>query len=88
MAFGPEFASARWGQLRSAFPTTGSFNTASQLTSTTITGAGAGTGVYTYDGLGRTTTVPAIDTNNPGGDNLGLGFYSTDKVASQTVGAS
>lgn len=68
--------------------TTGAFNTAGQLTSTTITGAGAGTGSYVYDGLGRTTTVPGIDTNNPAGENLTLGFYSTDKPATQTIGAT
>ncbi len=68
--------------------TTGVFNTASQLLSTTVTGAGAATGSYVYDGLGRTTTVPATDTNNPTGENLTLGFFSTDKPATQTLGGT
>ncbi len=68
--------------------TTGVFNTAGQLLSTTVTGAGAATGSYVYDGLGRTTTVPAIDTSNPAGENLTLGFYSIDKPATQTLGGT
>jgi len=68
--------------------TTGVFNTASQLLSTTVAGAGAATGSYVYDGLGRTTTVPAIDTSNPAGENLTLGFHSTDKPATQTLGGT
>lgn len=68
--------------------TTGSFNTASQLTSTTITGTAAGSGSYTFDTLGRTGSLPAIDTNNPSGDSVQLAYYATDAVASQTVGAT
>jgi RHS repeat-associated protein len=38
---------------------------------------------YTYDPLGRTTTVPASDA---GGTSMTVGYYANDMVASQTQG--
>lgn len=40
-----------------------------------ITGAG-----YSYDALGRTTTVPAADTADPAGGNLTVTYHATDLV--------
>lgn len=44
------------------------------------------TGGYVYDALGRTTTVPAADTANPGGGDLTVEYHSTDLVQSITQG--
>jgi len=68
--------------------TTGVFNTAAQLMSSTVTGAGAGTGAYTYDGLGRSVTVPAVDTGTPATGSVGLTYWATDKMATQTWGTT
>ncbi len=72
--------------------TTGVFNTAAQLMSTTTTGTttgtGAGTGTYHYDTLGRTTTVPAIDTNQTTSGELDLTYWADDLTATQTLGGT
>ncbi len=72
--------------------TSGVFNTAAQLMSTTVTGTttstGAGTGTYHYDTLGRTTTVPAIDTNQATSGELDLTYWADDMTATQTVGGT
>jgi RHS repeat-associated protein len=46
---------------------------------------------YTYDTLGRTSTVPAVDAVGIGSHSattgsLSIGYYSNDRVASQTQG--
>ena len=48
------------------------------------------TGAYTYDPLGRTSTIPAADTSVPTGRNLSVGYHTNDMVAtlSQTVPVS
>jgi RHS repeat-associated protein len=47
--------------------------------------AGTDSGL-TYDTLGRTTTLPAADTNNPGsGNNLTVAYYTNDLVQTQTL---
>lgn len=40
---------------------------------------------YSYDALGRTTALPAVDA---GGSNLSLGYWSNDMVQSETQGAT
>lgn len=43
------------------------------------------TGTYTYDPLGRQTTIPATDTpNGPGAGDLTIGYYDTDLVRATT----
>jgi RHS repeat-associated protein len=42
-----------------------------------ITGAN-GTGLYTYDTLGRTTTLPASDAPQPAGGDITLSYYDND----------
>jgi RHS repeat-associated protein len=39
---------------------------------------------YTYDGLGRTRTVPAAHTDQPSGSNLAANYFGTDMVAKLT----
>jgi len=39
---------------------------------------------YVYDTLGRTTTLPAADTQNPAGGNLTSGYHTNDLVRSLT----
>lgn len=63
--------------------TTGTFDGADRLTNTG----------YTYDTLGRTTTVPATDALGIGGHAsvtgaLTVGYYANDMVASQSQGSS
>ena len=41
---------------------------------------------YVYDPLGRTTSVPAVDTAAPAGGDLTVGYTATDAVASMTQG--
>jgi RHS repeat-associated protein len=41
---------------------------------------------YAYDSLGRTTTTPAADTSNAGGDNLVTTYHVTDLVRSLSQG--
>lgn len=49
-----------------------------------LTGAN-NTGTYTYDALGRQTTLPAVDTpNGPGGGDLSIGYYDTDLARTLT----
>ena len=45
-----------------------------------------GVGSYTYDQLGRATTVPASDAPNPSDGNITLGYYGNDLVRSITQG--
>ncbi len=61
-----------------------------QTTSTSTTGTSydsadrdTDTG-YTYDAFGRTLTVPSADV--AGGEDLSLGYYANDMVATQTQG--
>lgn len=44
---------------------------------------------YSYDALGRTLTVPAVDTDDVTAGQLGIAYYDNDMVAklSRTVGA-
>ncbi|MFL6098563.1 MAG: DNRLRE domain-containing protein [Actinomycetales bacterium] len=42
---------------------------------------------YVYDKFGRTTTVPAADLSS-GSNDLSVGYYANDMVASQTQGTS
>ena len=51
------------------------------------TTAGNGAGEYSYDELGRQTTIPAADTPNGGGD-LTLAYYDTDLPQAITQGAT
>ena len=39
---------------------------------------------YAYDYFGRTRTVPAIDTNQPGGSALTVRYFADDMVASES----
>ncbi|SCG70491.1 RHS repeat-associated core domain-containing protein [Micromonospora halophytica] len=41
---------------------------------------------YVYDALGRTTTVPAVDTAKPSGGNATVTYHSTDLVDTITQG--
>ena len=41
-----------------------------------------------YDSFGRTSSLPAADTNNPTGAAMSLGYYSNDLVRSQTQGSN
>ena len=67
----------------------GAFNAFDQLTATTVTGVGAGAGSYTYDSLGRSTSVPAIDVPGPTKTaDVALTYYANDLVASQTQGTT
>ncbi len=45
-----------------------------------------GQGTYTYDLLGRQTTIPASDTANPGRGDMTLGYYDTDAAQSISQG--
>ncbi|WP_431843034.1 RHS repeat-associated core domain-containing protein [Calidifontibacter indicus] len=47
---------------------------------------GTSTGAYTYDGLGRQTSVPASDAPNHG-TTISLGYYVDDLPATATQGA-
>lgn len=62
------------------------FDNADRQTHTSITGNQAGTGTYTYDQLGRTTSLPAVDTH--GGKTVSLKYYSDDSVWTQTAGTT
>ena len=74
------------GDCAGANPATGtmvhSYDNANRLT-TGATINGATTGTYTYDGLGRQTTIPASDTPNTGA-NITLGYYVDDLPATVT----
>lgn len=63
--------------------------TGGQTTSWAYDTADRITGGYTYDTLGRATTIPAHDTpaGTPAG-NLTLGYYNTDAIASITQNGS
>lgn len=60
---------------------TRAYNGADQPT----TGANA-QGNYTYDPLGRQTSIPAADTANPSLGDMALGYYDTDAAQSITQG--
>ena len=63
-----------------AATTSWAYDSADRLTH----GAG-GAGDYSYDLLGRATTLPAVDTpNGAAAGNLTIGYYDTDAVASAT----
>ncbi|WP_432950958.1 RHS repeat-associated core domain-containing protein [Kribbella sp. CA-253562] len=63
--------------------TTRAFDTADRP----VTGAN-GTGNYTYDQLGRTTTLPASDAPNPAAGNVTLGYYDNDLAHTITQGGT
>ncbi|TDO44613.1 RHS repeat-associated protein [Kribbella sp. VKM Ac-2527] len=52
-----------------------------------VTGAN-GVGTYTYDALGRTTTLPASDAPKPADGDITLGYYDNDLARSITQGGS
>ncbi|WP_427896470.1 RHS repeat-associated core domain-containing protein [Kribbella sp. GL6] len=66
-----------------ATTTTRAFDTADRPT----TGAG-GTGTYTYDALGRTTTLPATDAPHPTDGDITLAYYDNDLARTITQGAT
>ncbi|MFI7064207.1 RHS repeat-associated core domain-containing protein [Kribbella sp. NPDC050124] len=66
-----------------ATTTTRAFDTADRP----ITGAN-GTGAYTYDALGRTTTLPASDAPKPADGNVTLGYYDNDLARSIAQGGT
>ena len=53
---------------------------ASAQTWTYDTAERVNTAGYTYDTLGRTTTVPAADTGNPAGGKATITYHATDRV--------
>ncbi|MFR9779352.1 RHS repeat-associated core domain-containing protein, partial [Micromonospora sp. MS34] len=53
---------------------------ASSRTWTFDTADRVNTAGYVYDALGRTTTVPGVDTGNPGGGNVTVAYHATDLV--------
>jgi RHS repeat-associated protein len=61
----------------------GTFNAASQLQSSTVTGSGAGSGSYAYDPYGRTTTLPGVDTTSAAA--ITYGWKINDRVDTETV---
>jgi len=68
---------------------TGTVNSFDQLTATTVTGTGAGSGTYGYDALGRVITLPGVDV--PGEDkahDVALGYFANDLAAKQTQGTT
>lgn len=68
-----EYASSDDGTCQTTAVTatrTAAYDTADRIT----------TSGYTYDALGRSTTVPASDTANPAGDNLTVTYHATDLV--------
>jgi RHS repeat-associated protein len=69
----------------------GSCQTATASASTTWTYDTAdriSTSGYVYDSLGRTTTVPAADTQNPDGGNLTATYDVNDLVATMSQGGT
>ncbi|MEU8221448.1 RHS repeat-associated core domain-containing protein [Kribbella sp. NPDC048915] len=52
-----------------------------------ITGAN-GVGTYTYDALGRTTSLPAADAAYPSGGDVALTYYDNDLARSITQGGT
>ncbi|MEV4263543.1 RHS repeat-associated core domain-containing protein [Kribbella sp. NPDC049584] len=60
-----------------ASPVSRAFDTADRP----ITGAG-GAGSYTYDALGRTTTLPAVDAPQPAAGDVALSYYDNDLARS------
>ncbi|NJP35754.1 hypothetical protein HCJ94_28270, partial [Micromonospora sp. HSS6-12] len=59
---------------------------ASSRTWTYDTADRVNTAGYGYDALGRTTTVPAVDTANAAGGNVTVTYHSTDLVDTITQG--
>ncbi|MGN9805303.1 DNRLRE domain-containing protein [Micromonospora sp. L32] len=57
---------------------------ASSRTWTYDTADRVNTSGYAYDALGRTTTVPAVDTGNPAGGNVTATYHVTDLVDTVT----
>ncbi|MFC0004532.1 ricin-type beta-trefoil lectin domain protein [Micromonospora siamensis] len=57
---------------------------ASSRTWTYDTADRVNTAGYVYDALGRTTTVPAVDTGNPAGGNVTATYHVTDLVDTVT----
>lgn len=56
-----------------------------------ISGGNTGTntpGAYSYDPLGRQTTIPAADAPDPSKGDITLGYYDTDLAHTITQGAS
>ena len=47
-----------------------------------------GTGLYVYDALGRQTTVPAVDSPDPTGGNITLGYFDDDLPRSVAQGGT
>jgi RHS repeat-associated protein len=87
-AYGYSLDSDRTSLTTYAPGTGGACSTSS--TATTVTGTfddddhKTDTG-YNYDTMGRTTTVPAVDTANPADGPLSATYYSNDMVASLTL---
>ncbi|TCO41051.1 RHS repeat-associated protein [Kribbella antiqua] len=52
-----------------------------------VTGAN-GVGSYSYDLLGRTTTLPASDAPRPADGDIGLAYFDSDLASSITQGAT
>ena len=63
---------------------TSTYDTYDRAAATTVTGTGAGTATYSYDTLGRATSVPQVDIAGSAAIATGLTYFANDLAATET----